>query len=314
MAKPPARKSTTKTANRGAPGGARAASGRPAGLFTWVAIGLVLVVIVVLVVIKVTSSSSPNTPTGDQPTSAAMVKELTQIPASVFNAVGVGSPAIGITAPTSLKNQPVLNWPDAQGVKRPTIFYFGAEYCPFCAAERWPMIIALSRFGTFSGLTNTQSSGTDLFKDTPTFSLAKATYTSKYINFFPVEFASNIPAHNKYGYTVLDKPTKAELALVDKYDNATYVPGLNGAGSIPFITINNKYLVVGASYSPSALENTTRDAIASGLNDSSDLLTKGIITSANLFTAAVCQATGDQPASVCTSTGVKAALKVLTTR
>ena len=30
----------------------------------------------------------------------------------------------------------------------PELFYYGAEYCPYCAAERWSVVIALSRFGT----------------------------------------------------------------------------------------------------------------------------------------------------------------------
>ncbi len=37
----------------------------------------------------------------------------------------------------------------------------GAEYCPFCAAQRWAMVNAFSRFGTFTGLTTTHSSSTD---------------------------------------------------------------------------------------------------------------------------------------------------------
>ena len=32
------------------------------------------------------------------------------------------------------------------------IVYVGAEYCPYCAAERWAIVTALETFGTFSGL------------------------------------------------------------------------------------------------------------------------------------------------------------------
>ncbi|HEY5438713.1 MAG TPA: hypothetical protein VIJ99_07420, partial [Acidimicrobiales bacterium] len=72
MAKSPASKkqtpSTTTAAksgsNRGPSGrtpGARptkAAAGRPAGLFTWIAIGLVVVVVATLVIIKVTGGTT----------------------------------------------------------------------------------------------------------------------------------------------------------------------------------------------------------------------------------------------------------------
>ena len=40
---------------------------------------------------------------------------------------------------------------------KPGIFYYGAEYCPYCAAERWPVVVALSRFGTWSNLQQTIS-------------------------------------------------------------------------------------------------------------------------------------------------------------
>ena len=36
---------------------------------------------------------------------------------------------------------------------KPLVLYVGAEYCPYCAAERCAMVQALSRFGTFSNLT-----------------------------------------------------------------------------------------------------------------------------------------------------------------
>src|SRR5215471_17073708 len=31
---------------------------------------------------------------------------------------------------------------------KPEMLYIGAEYCPYCAAMRWSMAVALSRFGT----------------------------------------------------------------------------------------------------------------------------------------------------------------------
>ena len=54
--------------------------------------------------------------------------------------------------------------------KTPAMLYYGAEYCPFCAAERWAMTAALSRFGTWSGLKITASSHTDSTPATNTFS------------------------------------------------------------------------------------------------------------------------------------------------
>ena len=30
---------------------------------------------------------------------------------------------------------------------KPEMLYIGAEFCPYCAASRWSMALALSRFG-----------------------------------------------------------------------------------------------------------------------------------------------------------------------
>jgi hypothetical protein len=43
------------------------------------------------------------------------------------------------------------------------VVFVGAEYCPYCASERWPLVMALSKFGTFfEGLRGSMSSTTDL--------------------------------------------------------------------------------------------------------------------------------------------------------
>src|ERR1700722_14197678 len=70
---------------------------------------------------------------------------------------------------------------------KPEIVYVGAEYCPYCAAERWALTAALSRFGTFSNLHYIHSSSTDVYPSTPTLTFYKSTYTSKYVDFQPVE-------------------------------------------------------------------------------------------------------------------------------
>ena len=47
------------------------------------------------------------------------------------------------------------------GVTRPVVFFYGAEFAPYAAAQRWPVIVALSRFGTFGavGLITSDSFG-----------------------------------------------------------------------------------------------------------------------------------------------------------
>ena len=89
-----------------------------------------------------------------------MVNDVTNIPLSVYNTVGVNFPGRPpVYPPLMLKGQPPLSFDG----KSPAILYYGAEYCPFCAAERWAIIAALSRFGTWSGLKITASSHTDAY-------------------------------------------------------------------------------------------------------------------------------------------------------
>jgi hypothetical protein len=292
----------------------KASSGRPAGLFTWLAIGLVVVIVVALVLIKVLSSS-PSTPgkSSFSPVDPTTFAQITGVPMSVFNAVGVTSHAVQVTAPIPIKGQPSLTAPNSEGTQVPEILYVGAEYCPYCAAQRWSTIVALSRFGTWANLGNMSSYGKDIYPNTPTFTFVKATYTSKYIAFKSVEEYTNYLNATKSYYAPLQKPTAAELKLVLKYDTSKYINGLTSSDGnpIPFMTFDNKFLVSGASYSPDTLTNLTRANIATGLSDPTSPVTDAIIASANYQTASICSLTKNQPSNVCTSSGVLAAKKAM---
>ncbi|MGD1014400.1 MAG: DUF929 family protein [Acidimicrobiales bacterium] len=291
----------------------RASNGRPAGLFTWLAVGLVVLVVAALVIIKVTSGSSPSTGSSTfQATDSATFSELTTVPASVFNTVGVSSPVAPVTPPQSISGQPMLS-ASVNGKTLPEVFYFGAEYCPFCAAQRWPTIIALSRFGTWSGLGNMTSSSSDIDPSTPTFTFVRAKFTSPYVAFKSIEFETNVYDSATSSYTKLQTPTKSQLALFDKYDTSKYIKGLPSTdnGSIPFMSIGNKFLISGASFTPATLAGLSRTSIAQGLTTTTSPITEAILTSANYLTASICSLTNNQPSTVCTSPGVMAAKKVM---
>ncbi len=292
--------------------GTKPPTGRPAGLFTWVAIGLVVVVVAALVIIKVTTTSNGATSNAFQPTSATVAQEVTSVPASVFNAVGVTSTAVPVSPPIPLSKQPALV-DSATG--KPELFYLGAEYCPFCAAERWPLILALSRFGTFKNLGDMESSTKtgEVYPGTPTFTFVKSTYTSPYLSFKSIEQFTNVWDNATNYYTPLQTPSKPEEAVFQKYDTSKYIPGITSAqdGSIPFITIGNQYLVAGASYTPQLLAGISRETIAGGLSNATNPVTVAIVATANYLTASICSITKDHPGSVCSSKGVAAAKKVL---
>jgi len=267
----------------------------------------VIAVVVGLILAKNLSKPSTTASKGSAATAtltASVASQLAKVPASEFNAVGAG-PA-GHDAITPLT--PVSGKAPLTSGGKPEMLYVGAEYCPYCAAERWSMALALSRFGTFSGLHLIRSDSNDSYSNTSTLTFYKSTYTSKYLVFTPVETTTTTKAP-------LQSPTSEQTALMNVYDVPPYVPS-GDSGAFPFIDIGNKYIVDGSQYVPSVLGSTPNvDAshyglnwsqIAQDLKNPQSLVAQSIIGTANHLTAAICKATGGQPGSVCSSPAVTA--------
>jgi hypothetical protein len=172
----------------------------------------------------------------------------------------------------------------------PEILFVSAEYCPFCAAQRWPLVVALSRFGSFSRLSATHSSTTDVFPDTKTFSFYGSTYSSSTLNFTSVELQTNQVSGN--AYATLQTPTTAEDDILSRYDAAPYT---SQPGSIPFLDIANKYLSIGSGYSPQLLQGLSLQQIAAQLNNKNSPVATAIDGEANRIAAAITAATGVVP-------------------
>ena len=261
---------------------------------------VVLAIVLVFVIVKLnggkpsTSSAQglSNGPTGSA--LSAVVDKVTSVPASALNTVGNGGGAV-TGKPSTISGSALTK----NG--KPEMLYIGAEYCPYCAAERWAMIVALSRFGTFSGLATVHSAAAngagnaEPFPNTPTWTFVHAKYTSQYLTFSSVEEQTNIPDSANGTYTTLQTPTKAQVALVTKYDSAS-------GGAIPFVDFGNKYLIAGASYDAGLLSGLSWATIASDLSNPNSPVAKAVDGTANYITAAICQLTGNQPASACTAT------------
>ena len=309
--RPPQRSgSTGGGAGRGGGRGPGGRAGRSrANLFTWGTIALVIVVVAVLVIVKVTSSNT-TTPTSTviSPVPASIMQELSSIPASVYDKVGITSPA-AVTPPTVTSSSP----PALTVGGKPGIFYLGGEFCPYCAAERWAMVTSLARFGTFSGLGEMQSSSTDLAPNTQTFTFYGAKFTGTHLGLRAVEHYSNVPDAATGYYTQLQSLTKADQKILSTYYTAKYLPGItSGRVGIPFVDIGNKVFVYQSSqFSPTILGGLTRQQIASGLSDPTNPVTQAIIASSNYLSAGICATDGQQPSSVCTSKGVTVAAKAL---
>jgi hypothetical protein len=266
------------------------------------AVGAVVVLVAVLVVARLAGGGGPSTAAGGSSSgsaSAAVTSALSQVPTATLNTVSAGSannPPTAITAP-ALK----------QGGK-PRVLYIGAEYCPYCAAQRWAVAQALSRFGTWSGLGQTTSSASDVDPSTATLSFHGATLASKYVAFNGVETTTNQPAGTRY--QPLDTPAPADAALMRTYDGPPYLPA-GSAGGIPFLDIGGTYVSGGASYDPQLLAGKTHQQIADALKNSADPMAQAIDGAANAITAAICKTTNNQPAAVCAAPGVTAAASTL---
>jgi hypothetical protein len=299
MSKQPGRRPAPKRrpqARKGRAVVAAKSAGKRSDRTSWIIAGVVVAIGVALVIAFAGGAKNSPSITGRQAAPASLVKKVTGVKQSVIDAVGEGT-ATGL--PEKLPG------PALTSGGKPQIFYLGAEYCPFCATERWAMVQAFSRFGTFKNLKITTSSSTDVDASTPTFSFYHSTYTSPYITFDSVEQEDNQSKP-------LETMSNAQQALVTKYDTAPYVSDSStSGGTIPFIDFANEYVISGATYDVGVLQGNTHDQIATALSDSSSAISKGAIGAANAITAAVCKLTDNKPASACnnaTISGLEAKL------
>jgi Domain of unknown function (DUF929) len=241
-----------------------------------------LMVVVVVVAVVALNHQSKSTPLSDNRASApdSVVAPL-RVPATTLSDVGQGTI---VSAP-----QPVTGSALTSDGK-PELLYIGAEFCPYCAAERWSMAVALSRFGTLHDVKLTKSSSTDVDPDTATLDFLDATYTSRYLSFVPRENEDR--DRNK-----LQALTPAQTAIWNTYTG--------NHPSYPFLDFGNRYIVSGPSYDPAVLKGLTQQQIASSLADPTSPVAKAIDGGANVLTAAICGMTGEQPSSVCAASVIK---------
>ncbi len=184
------------------------------------------------------------------------------------------------------------------------VLYVGADFCPYCAALRWPLIVALQHFGTFSGLETMRSSPTDVYPDTTTFTFIKAHYSSPYVKFIAVETA------DRHGKPL--QPLKGQAAeLFRKYDAPPYT---TQAGGIPFLYIGGRWLLLGSPVNPKEMGQRPWAELATELAKPNSKLAKAVLPQANLITAAICQQTGGKPEKVCKAPAIVAASKLLPPR
>lgn len=187
---------------------------------------------------------------------------------SLAGAVGTGTILTG-----GLPNVPKgINAPPLIVGGKPELLYVGGEFCPYCAITRWGLIIALMRFGTFSNLTYMESSPTDVYSDTLTFSFVNSSYHSTLIHFA--------------GYEIYNRNEGNQTTNISDTDLGLYASYSQG---IPFIDFANASIQSGAVISPGLLHGYNYNQILSNLTNQSSPVSQEIIANANLFTAYMCK-------------------------
>ena len=252
-------------------------------------LGVILIVVAFILVKSMSSPTTTPTSTARAPLPASVANQVTNVPASALATVGKGSVLQFNPVPITKVTGPALT---SNG--KPEMLYIGAEYCPYCAATRWSMAVALSRFGTLSKpLHGIHSSSSDVYPDTATLTFYKTGYNSKYLVFTPVE--------NENINRSLLQPTTAQQNQVW----ARYEPDPTQRG-YPFISFGNKYVLKTPIYNPAVLKGLTWSQIAADLHNPSSPVAQGVLGGANYITAAICKMTNNQPASVCAAPSITA--------
>lgn len=166
-------------------------------------------------------------------------------------------------------------------LKRPgskvLVYFMGAGFCPFCAAERWAIVEALGRFGKWTGLLDEKSAGHDeKYLNISTVSFARAKYESGSVEFIGRETTDR-------NFEPLQELGDSDYEILDTY---------NPDQIIPFTLVDGQYIQVGSGFSPQLIEGLSHEEIRKSIADPSSVVGKAIRTEIDNITALVCASVG----------------------
>jgi hypothetical protein len=254
--------------------------------------------LVALFVVSATSAQAVQRSDGSTPAPAQISQLVTNVPVTTLNQVGAGR----ISGPQSFNVVKLSRRLRSHG--KAQLLTMNLAWCPHCAANSWALAVALSRFGTLTGLRTintgtyycslTHSSCTltpsPCYPNTHGLSFLDADYRSPYLHLAAVVL-EDVRGHK------LEQPTRSENAVINAFDPQ---------GETPAVAIGG-WGFLNSGYDPAALVHKTWTQIAGSLADPHSGVAQHIDGLANLFTAAICKATGGRPAAVCKSRGVSVA-------
>lgn len=243
-------------------------------------------------------SSSPPPP-------PALAKELHQpVTAKLMATLAAASRAgLAFTGKAAVTDLLAIKGPRPNTGSKTGLLYIGADFCPYCAGDRWGLMLTLLRFGKLDGVRYMLSSSSDVYPNTPTVTFQHATYHSAYVDFQAVETADR----DEHPLMV---PDKLQTKIFTTFDAPPYV---QYSQSIPFVYLDGKYQLNTLLATPQELGGKDWQQVAAAFADPKSALFKSVMPRVNLLTAAICRTNGGKPADVCTAPGVKAAAGVLGT-
>ena len=239
------------------------------------AVAVVLSVVATLVTVKLTSTPVHQA-ASESAAPAVVMRQVTTVPTALLSRVNPGQVATPLQEVRTSGPPLTINGKLA-------IVFVSEESCPFCAAERWPLTVALSHFGTWSRLGITKSSATDVYPDTATFSFRAARYRSAELTLRTTELTDNA-GHPLQAQTPLD------AKLIATYDVPPYVNSVYQSGAVPFLDIGNQYILAGAQYDPQLLAGLSAAQIAGQLSNPSSPVAEAVDGAARVIVAAIDQA------------------------
>jgi Domain of unknown function (DUF929) len=240
-------------------------------------VAAVVLLVATLVAVKLAGGSGGGLPR--QPAPTAAVAALTHVPLSTLGAAA--------TKVSELQPAQAINGPPLVAATKPELLFISAEFCPICATERWPMVVALSHFGAFTNLSQTHSALSD--GDISTLSFYGSTFTSPYLTFVPVETTTNQPSGGYY--RTLETPTASEMAIWEAAEGQQL--------AFPFLDIGGKWLLETAQYPYQTLEGHSFANITTSISNGRDAIGTDVDASAAVLIKDICAVTGQQPATTC---------------
>ncbi len=294
--------------------GQTAHSGKASTALLLVNMGTVAILVAVLMLVRVSPSGGTTPKTlGMQDAPTPVVSALEKVTAQALATAGVSR---GKSGPYLSEMSIVHRQSALRKDGKPLVVWVGSNWCPYCASTRWPLVVALDRFGRFKNLKVAESGrrSNEPFPGSKTLSFYGATYSSSYLSFVAVEQCSSELGNSSAadyacnGYVPLESLTGIAKAVFDKYDFLPYQTRWN-EGGIPFVDFGNRYVEDGTFIDPKVLTGYSWTQISKSLSHPRIQPGRTILASANYYTAMLCALTGNKPGSVCNETVVLQAAK-----